>query len=144
MKRIRYVSEFKFELSAEELDELARISDENNRRDSLTGVLVASGRVFFQLLEGPDGAVDACFERIRQDPRHTRIHVLGVEQGDLNRLCPDWAMNKLDLTRETEARFEPVRALLGVIAHQRNAIEDLTGVLERVMWHELIDAEPVN
>jgi len=94
-KRIRYVSELTSELSAEELDELARISDENNRRDSLTGVLVASGRVFFQLLEGPDGAVDACFERIR-------------------------------------------------IAQQRNVIEDLTGVLERVMWHELIDAQPVD
>jgi hypothetical protein len=136
MKRIRYVSEFTSELSADELDELARISGENNRRDSLTGVLVASGRAFFQLLKGPDGAVDASFERIRQDPRHTCVHVLGIEQGDLDRLCPDWAMNKLDLTRETEARFEPVRALLGIIARQRNIIEDLTGVLERVMWHE--------
>jgi hypothetical protein len=109
MKRIRYVSEFTSELSAEELDELARISDENNRQDSLTGVLV-----------------------------------LGVEQGNIDRLCPDWAMNKLDLSRETEARFEPLRALLGVIAQQRNVIEDLTGVLERVMWHELIDAQPVD
>ena len=45
--------------------------------------------------ERPDGAVDACFERIRQDPRHARIHRLGIEQGDLDRLCPDWAMNKL-------------------------------------------------
>jgi len=70
--------------------------------------------------------------------------MLGIEQGDVDRLCPDWAMNELDLTRQTEARFEPVRALPGVIAQQRNIIEDLPGVLERVMWHEFVDAQPVD
>jgi len=143
MKRIRYVSEFSTQLSSEDIDRLAKASAANNRRDHITGVLLASGRVFFQLIEGPDEAIDACYERILRDPRHTRVHALGVEQGDLHRLCPDWAMNKLDLSHVTESRQEAIRALLSVISQHRDIIEDLTGVLERVMWRELIEAEPV-
>jgi hypothetical protein len=141
MKRIRYVSEFTTELSREELDELIEVSAANNRRDGITGVLVASGKVFFQLIEGPDEAIDACYDRILKDPRHTRVHALGAEQGDLERLCPDWAMNKVDLSREAETSFEALRALLNVISQQRDLIEELTKVLERVMWRELIEAE---
>ena len=143
MKRIRYVSEFATQLSGEDIAELAKVSAANNRRDDITGVLLASGRVFFQLIEGPDEAIDACYERILRDSRHTRVHALGVEQGDLDRLCPDWAMNKLDLSSVTESRQEAIRALLSVISQHRDIIEDLTGVLERIMWRELMEAESV-
>ena len=143
MKRIRYISEFTLDLSAAEIDEITRRSIENTGRDGITGVLVASGRLFFQLLEGPDEMVDACYARILRDTRHGRVHLIGSEQGDLRRLCPDWAMNKLDLSQETESRFEPIRTLLRVVIQQRDVMQEVAGVLERVMWHELIAAEPV-
>ena len=52
-------------------------------------------------------------------------------------------MNKLDLSSVTESRQEVIRALLSVISKHRDSIEDLTGVLESVMWRELIEAESV-
>ena len=44
-----------------------------NRADDVTGLLVYHDGVFVQVLEGPDAAVEACFERIKDDPRHGEI-----------------------------------------------------------------------
>jgi hypothetical protein len=41
-----------------------------NRRDGLTGFLIAYGSWFAQVLEGPEPLVDACYGRIAQDSRH--------------------------------------------------------------------------
>jgi len=141
MKRIRYVSRFASPMSREEVEEIARSSAERNARDGITGVLIASGNLFFQLIEGPDDAVDECFARIVKDPRHVDIQSFGILQGDLPRMCPDWAMKKVDLTHEATAELEPLRVLVQVLATQRQLVEELTDVLQRVMWRELIYAE---
>ena len=54
-------------------------------------MLVASGELFFQLIEGPDAAIDALFARIIADDRHRNVTIVGVEQGDVRRMCPDWS-----------------------------------------------------
>ena len=141
MKRIRYVSRFASPMSREEVDEIAQSAAERNAREGITGVLIASGNLFFQLIEGPDNAIDECFARILKDPRHVDIQSLGIVQGELPRLCPDWAMKKVDLTHETAIELEPLRALVQILATQRQLVEELTDVLQRVMWRELIYAE---
>ena len=141
MKRIRYLSEFVSPMTAEQIDELTRASASNNERDDITGMLVASGQLFFQLIEGPDAAVDALFERIMADSRHRNVLVLRTEQGDLKRMCPDWAMRKADLSALADVRAEPIKAILMTIEQQRHSIQTLSETLERVMWRELIDAE---
>ena len=141
MKRIRYTSEFAEPMDARGIDELTRQSVKNNERDGITGMLVASGSIFFQLIEGPDEAIDRLFQRIQLDPRHRNVLVLGIEQGELARICPDWAMAKADLSAMSNARAEPIKAKLQAVVEHRRAVQELSAELERVMWRELIDAE---
>jgi len=53
--------------------EVARIlaaSRRNNPSRGITGALLFSQGCFAQVLEGPRAAVEACFERLKGDPRH--------------------------------------------------------------------------
>lgn len=141
MRRIRYVSELAETLTPEDVAEITRVSEANNARDGITGMLVASGRLFFQLVEGPDDAMDALYRRILADRRHRNVMVLGDERGDLTRQCPDWAMKRADLSLEAAVRSEPLQAILEASAAQFGILKQLVSTLERAMWRQLIDAE---
>jgi hypothetical protein len=128
-------------LTSKDIDAIIEVSVANNKRDGITGMLVSTGRLFFQLLEGPDEAVDRLYKRILDDPRHESVLLLAEETGDLDRLCPDWAMGKIDLSTDSSPSLEPVKAILTAISDQRRIIGDLTKTLEQVMWRQLIDSE---
>jgi hypothetical protein len=104
-------------------------------------MLMASGQLFFQLIEGPDEAVDALYNRILADRRHRNVMVLGDERGDLKRQCPDWAMKKVDLSLDAAVRSEPLKVILEVSAAQYRILRELVSTLERAMWRQLIEAE---
>ena len=44
-----------------------------NRRDGITGALIARQDLYLQLLEGPKSKVTACYDRIRADDHHAEI-----------------------------------------------------------------------
>jgi len=141
MRRIHYISEFADSLSPEDVESITRISAVNNARDGITGMLMASGRLFFQLIEGPDEAVDALYNRILGDHRHRNVMVLGDERGDLQRQCPEWAMKKVDLSLDAAVRSEPLKVILEVSVAQFRILRDLVSTLERAMWRQAIEAE---
>lgn len=63
----------------------------NNRMAAVTGLLVTGEGRFLQVLEGPADEVDATFERIRVDDRHTDIAI--IARGAVERrLFRDWNM----------------------------------------------------
>ena len=78
--------------------------------------------------------------KIQHDPRHKDVLLLGVEEGVSRRLFPQWSMRKVDLKEGTEYRLEPLRTLLATIIQDRERIAQLTDVLARGVWHELVDA----
>ncbi len=47
-----------------------------NVRDDITGALICRADLYLQLLEGPQGAVEAAFARIAQDDRHLEVRRL--------------------------------------------------------------------
>ncbi|MGH1557335.1 BLUF domain-containing protein [Caulobacter segnis] len=73
LHRLIYAS--RFTGAERDLDEVLRVvvakSIQNNRLDDVTGFLVAGEGRFLQLLEGPAKAVEAVYDRIGEDPRHT-------------------------------------------------------------------------
>ena len=71
-----YVSSAVRLFSDEELKELLRRSRINNARLGVTGMLLHDRGNFIQMLEGPGANVDKLYERIRADPRHTRMSTL--------------------------------------------------------------------
>ena len=55
-------------------------SRRNNLRDDITGLLLYHEGNFFQALEGPMDAVQACYDRIVEDPHHQGHIVLMAEE----------------------------------------------------------------
>ena len=74
-----------------ELQQILRSAREKNAAASVTGALLFNDEYFAQVLEGPRLAVEAVFERIQRDRRHSQVTV--VENGwAATRDFPDWAM----------------------------------------------------
>ena len=139
-KRIKYISQFARPLSAQEIARLAEAAARKNAVLGVTGVLMTSGGIFFQIIEGPPEAVDRLWETIARDRRHTDVLLLSVEGGVKRRLYPDWGMKTMDLDAASEARMEPLKAILHAILNQRRVIDTLSSSLERALWHELSGA----
>ncbi len=138
LKRIRYISEFSHALGPDELRQVAADSARNNNRDQITGLLISAGKLFFQLLEGPPAAVDECYRRIKEDPRHTNVLLLAMEVGDMERLCPDWDMKGIDLNDESQERFDLLRGVMRSIHVQQMATDRLRLALEEAVWTEFL------
>lgn len=103
MKRIYYVSRFSKKLRPEELGAIDQISRKKNPKQQITGFLVCLGDTFFQVLEGPDKAVDHLFfEVITHDPRHEEVLCLKSQPGVTKRLFSDWHMKVFDLNARGE------------------------------------------
>ncbi len=79
------------EVVAEDILAILAKSRRNNARDGVTGGLLFSTGCFAQVLEGPVDAVEAAFERIQCDERHTDVTVLQAGPVAM-RDFPDWSM----------------------------------------------------
>lgn len=58
------------------LAQILGVSDRNNRRDCITGLLIAHERRFMQVAEGARADVEALMTRLTSDQRHRNIRVL--------------------------------------------------------------------
>ncbi len=67
-----------------------------NAEKGITGLLVLSGNVFVQVLEGSAEEVTALFGRIMQDKRHHRVTLVSF-QAVVERCFEDWTMRLVDL-----------------------------------------------
>ena len=61
---------------AGQLDAILEKSRQNNVLVGVTGALMFNAGYFVQVLEGPQGAVEATFERIQQDARHGDVQLV--------------------------------------------------------------------
>lgn len=91
MLQLVYISTARQPVTPELLDSVLDASRRNNRRCGVTGLLVAGGRRFLQVLEGPDQAVLATYARIQNDPRHFAFVLLSSRPVE-ERAFGDWEM----------------------------------------------------
>ena len=139
LARIRYVSEFTNPLSRDQLRELVRVAAERNAEKGITGILMASGGLFFQIIEGPPQALETLFEKILQDPRHKNVMLLRKELPIDERFFPDWAMHPIAFTEEQEERLEPLKVIMETIFDHYHIINKLTFTLEQGIWREFLE-----
>ena len=139
LKRINYISSFVKDMSDDELEELASQAAKKNAENDITGVLMAKGGLFFQIIEGPEDNIDRLFTYILKDPRHEKIITLGIQIGDLKRLFTNWHMKVINLDTTTSERLQPVRAIIDAVHAQSAIIETLTEALAASAWAELLD-----
>ncbi|HSO24054.1 MAG TPA: BLUF domain-containing protein [Chondromyces sp.] len=136
IKRIRYVSRFESPLSEADIQAIGEQSRRNNERLGLTGVLMASGGLFYQVLEGPDEAVDEVYRKIVEDGRHTDLLLLSTETG-VNRLFPSWSMKTINLDASSHVRLFPLKALIMAVFEQTRLAEQMMWAIERTVQHEM-------
>jgi hypothetical protein len=141
MKRIKYISKFNNEMTAEEIHILAEESAKNNAEKDITGILMTSGRIFFQIIEGPKTEIDILWDTITRDYRHTDIIVLKEETGSFDRLFPDWSMKGMALDAESEIRLEPLKVIMEMIVEWENRKEKLINTLELSIISEMSQIE---
>jgi Sensors of blue-light using FAD len=96
MFSLTYVSSALQPFSPRELRDLLDRCNENNRRRSVTGMLLYKNCSFMQVLEGEENVVLAVHETISRDPRHRAINTL--LRGEIaGRQFPNWSMGFKDL-----------------------------------------------
>jgi hypothetical protein len=141
LKRIKYVSRYSKPLNAKQLDELGEAAASKNRALGVTGLLMASGGLFYQVIEGPPEAVDELYAAIEADERHTDIILLSVEHDSPSRLFPDWSMKTVNLDAASHVRLFPLKVLMTAVFEQRQLVDKMIWAIERTLTHEMRDAE---
>ena len=79
----------------EEILSILAKARENNRRKNITGALLFNGCFFAQVLEGALPDIEAIYERILCDPRHSDIVMLSRAATD-ERTFYEWSMAYAD------------------------------------------------
>jgi hypothetical protein len=106
------------------------ISQENNARAGITGLLYADGRRFLQALEGEAGAVTRTFERIARDPRHRALVVLSRREVAV-REFGRWAMAERDGATSDDGLMQRIEDLVAQAAPGVRATFDSFARLHR-------------
>jgi len=113
-----------------EIRALAEEAAARNARRQLTGVLAAVGDSFVQALEGPAEAIEATFERICCDFRHSDMKLVDLTPVR-ERAFPGSGLTLLDAGEAGDLRedLEELRFLIGVNA--REALDMMQRLAER-------------
>lgn len=108
LQRIAYCSDARQpELAILTLAEILAVSDRNNRRDNLSGVLLVSRGRFFQVLEGAAQDLDRTLARITADPRHGNLHFI-MRRNIQTRLFEQWGMVAARITPSQQPVIDDV------------------------------------
>lgn len=126
MKRLTYISRFSRDLSPAEISKIGEISQRNNQRDQITGVLLCFNQIFFQILEGEETKIEKVYEKILVDHRHTDILCLKMENDIPERMFPDWDMKVIILDEDEDLLIQPIKALLKTLIESHRILEKYT------------------
>lgn len=119
-----------FGFDASVLDDILTISRVRNSKADITGTLICRADMYLQLIEGPDAAIQATYQRITMDDRHVEINLL-LSRAVTERLFPKWAM------RDDPARswmWDQQEIADGAIAAATQ--HDILAIFERVASEE--------
>ena len=86
-KAIAYVSQVSENISEEEIDKILEKSEEYNKNNDVTGILLFSEGNFLQVIEGKKEIVDPLFDKIKADYRHQGLIIIfnrPIQRAELN------------------------------------------------------------
>lgn len=91
MKYLVYKSSANIKPTSKEHDAILISSFQNNKSSDITGFLLRKGNFFIQYLEGPTSAVDVLVQTLKNDWRHSHLHIF--DEGELKqRALGAWQM----------------------------------------------------
>jgi len=92
--RLSYRSVPTAPMSHDDVIVLVRDARRRNEADDITGMLIYDTETFYQILEGEEAEVEACFDRISRDPRHEILAEAG-RQLIVERAFKSWRMGSI-------------------------------------------------
>lgn len=98
MRQLVYFSTAAAHQCAEMIANILEISRRRNAREGVTGLLVAGGNRFLQVIEGEPAALGATISRIENDVRHSGVQIL-VDRIVQHRGFESWSMAYHDVPR---------------------------------------------
>ncbi len=101
------------------LAQMVELSQANNDRLGIRGVLLMSGERFLQVLEGPVSFVNELYNKIVKDARHHDVQLVAYDN-DCRGFFYDWSMRLIDLDAVPDAQRE---WLLAKYPHRDGVIE---------------------
>lgn len=113
MRRLIYTSTAVSLMNERALGVLLADARLRNKADNLTGLLIYHEGCFFQILEGREDMVEACFDRIGKDNRHNGCILLADDRVS-SRMFADWWMAHrqfADMTTLQQKQFVELSAL---------------------------------
>jgi hypothetical protein len=137
LDRLTYISRFSRDLSGDDVRALVDHSAKKNAQLDITGVLMASGGIFYQVLEGPRDALTNLYSRIQEDERHVDILLLTEERDIDERAFGTWSMRAISADEIARQRLAPVRQQLDSVMKQRATLAEATLRLHQEVWGEL-------
>ena len=116
-------------MSDEELDDILATSRRNNANRGVTGVLLYAADTFLQVLEGPKLRVEALFDELFLDDRHTGARVLYSGEVE-TRSFEDWSMGfeRIDESDANHVFFFDL-SKIGLDAHLPDGVPDRARLL---------------
>ena len=126
MKRIIYISKLTTPISCEDIESIGVVSNRNNSRINITGILVFFEKMFFQIIEGDDEKVDQLYNKIGNDERHHDILRLKTEYDINERLFPNWNMKTINLDNNVDDLLRPIKILLQSVIESHSIVERYT------------------
>jgi hypothetical protein len=96
--RLMYASRAAPAVDQDQLTAIVRKSKSNNGPLGVTGVLCFSEGIFIQVLEGGRSQVNALYNRIAADTRHTQVELLTYEEIGERRFA-GWSMGQVNMSR---------------------------------------------
>jgi class 3 adenylate cyclase len=126
MLRLSYLSQRAPGVDAAAVRALAQQARAANSEAGITSLLICTGAMFFQVLEGDDGMVEWLYDRIRRDPRHHEVVCLRAERGALARLFPGTPLILADHEEGTDVAALPLRTLLATLSASYQVLERYT------------------
>ncbi|MBK0004267.1 diguanylate phosphodiesterase [Erwinia sp. S38] len=116
-----YRSRVSPETGQENVHKLVQHALDKNRASSITGILLFDGTEFFQVLEGEDAVVNALFNRIATDQRHSSV-VLLMQDYSAYRRFQDTGMRLFDVSSHTEESI--IKDILNFSHFKGNYLQD--------------------
>jgi len=124
MHKILYTSHAAKPMSQDELTEILEKARTKNRQLEITGMLVYFEGNFVQLLEGEKSKIDALYDTIRQDERHSHLFLIDEVETPV-RSFPNWQMAFKKLSDEEVAKHPTLKGILENDAHKPTDIDDI-------------------
>jgi len=76
LRQVVYISQATRDFTEADLDELVKVSDNNNRKYGITGAMLYLENAFIQVIEGEDSDIAQLLKNLYADTRHRDIRIV--------------------------------------------------------------------